>query len=290
MKSTHKYFPVNDAQRAWGLYATCAGRSETEPGDEFPSAVHPDEYFFTWEKGRVLHEWQLSLIEQGRGTVEFQDRRYVAKKGSLIILPPGCWHRYRPNKSTGWTTLWIGFGGDLADRMIGGAGLNPKGEVRDMSHARQFHHIMSKTVTDILEHRIDNLYSTVAHIPLLIASLIDNPSPDANILSRATLIHRAQAHIVDHATQIIDFQALAESLGIPYRTFRYQFAKATGPSPLQYQLEIRLARAKNLLRSSDMPVAEIARALGFKSTWYFAHFFRQRVRASPSAYRKRQKG
>ena len=289
MKSTHKYFPVNDAQRAWGLYATCAGRSETEPGDEFPSAVHPDEYFFTWEKGRVLHEWQLSLIEQGRGTVEFQDRRYVAKKGSLIILTPGCWHRYRPNKSTGWTTLWIGFGGDLADRMIGGAGFNPDGEVRDMSHARQFHHIMSKTVTDILEHGIDNLYSTVAQIPLLVASLIDDPSPDANIQSRAALIHRAQAHIVDHATKIIDFQALAESLGLPYRTFRYLFAKETGTSPLQYQLEIRLARARNLLRSTDMTIADIAKTLGFNSSWYFAHFFQQRAQMSAVAYRKKHR-
>lgn len=289
MKSTHKYFPVNEAQRAWGLYATCAGHSITEPDDKFPSPIHPDEYFFDWHKGRTLHEWQLILIEQGGGTVEFQNRRYSAKEDSLIVLPPECWHRYRPNRKTGWTTLWLGFGGDLAARLIGGAGFNPDGEVRDLTHARQFHHIMAKTVTDIFEHGIDNLYSTVAHIPLLIASLIDDPSHDANIQSRATLIHRAQAHIVDHATQIIDFKALAESLGLPYRTFRYLFAKETGTSPLQYQLDIRLARARNLLRSTDMTIADIAKALGFNSSWYFAHFFQQRAQMSAAAYRKKHR-
>ena len=63
-------------------------------------------------------------------------------------------------------------------------------------------------------------------------------------------------------------------------------AKESGLSPLQYQLERRLARAKNLLASSDMPVKDIAAALGFNSTWYFAHFFQKHMRSSPAAYRK----
>ena len=37
MITKHKYFPVNDVQRQWGLYATCVGHSQTNPGDNFPS-------------------------------------------------------------------------------------------------------------------------------------------------------------------------------------------------------------------------------------------------------------
>ena len=129
MKPAYRYFPVNDSQKAWGLYATCAGRGLTSPGDEFPSSTHPDEYFFSWDKGRILQEWQLFLVESGRGTVEFRHRKFSIQKDSLIILPPGCWHRYRPIKNIGWSTLWIGFGGDLADRLVGGAGFNADGDV-----------------------------------------------------------------------------------------------------------------------------------------------------------------
>ena len=115
------------------------------------------------------------------------------------------------------------------------------------------------------------------------------PSQDATEIPHAEIIHRAQRHIVEHAAKIIDFAELAESLGVPYRTLRYLFAKEAGTSPLQYQLDIRLSRAKNLLKSTDMPTSEIATTLGFKSTWYFAHFFRQRVQVSPMAYRKRHR-
>lgn len=67
------------------------------------------------------------------------------------------------------------------------------------------------------------------------------------------------------------------------------FAKETGTSLLQYQLETRLVRAKNLLRSTDMPIGEIASRLGFNSTWYFAHFFQKRVNMSAATYRKKHR-
>ena len=64
MNPSHKYFPVNDAQKAWGIYATCIGHSLTAPYAKFPSSIHPDEYFFTWDKGRILNEWQFILVEK----------------------------------------------------------------------------------------------------------------------------------------------------------------------------------------------------------------------------------
>ena len=83
----------------------------------------------------------------------------------------------------------------------------------------------------------------------------------------------------------IDVEVLAVSLGMTYRSFRYMFAKETGTSPLQYQLNVKLVRAKNLLKSSDMPIAEIAETLGFNSTWYFSHFFTRATGRSPRTYR-----
>ena len=290
MKSTYKYFPVNEAQKEWGLYATCAGHSVTKPHAEFPSPAHPDQYFFSWQVGRVLHEWQLILVEEGGGTVEFRQRHFRARSGSLIILAPECWHRYKPNPKTGWTTLWVGFGGDLASRLIGSAGFNPEGEVLNLKPGNAFHRMLQNVTTAILENGHANVYTAAARIPMLVASLIetsDSGDPDA---ARGELVHRAQMYIADHAAETVDFDALASSLGISYRSFRYLFAKETGDPPLKYQLGIRLARAKNLLASSKMPVSEIARTLGFNSTWYFSHFFRAQTGISAAAYRRRHAG
>lgn len=289
MKSTHRYFPVNDEQRSWGLYATCVGHSVTEPGDEFPSRIHPDEYYFTWDKGRVLHEWQLILLERGGGTVEFRRRRFTARKGSLIVLPPECWHRYRPDTDTGWTTLWIGFGGDLANRLVGGAGFNKGGEVRAIPDEHHFHRLLADMVSDILGNGQAGVYSAAARIPLLTAALMkDEPVGEDSRFRSSELIHRAQQHMLERCGEEIDFESLASSLGITYRSFRYLFAKETGTSPLQYYLSVKLSRARNLLKSSDIPIEEIAHTLGFKTNWYFAHFFTKATGISPRDYRRTQ--
>lgn len=285
MKYSYKYFPVSETQRKWGLYATCAGHSRSEPFAPFPSHAHPDEYFFTWEKGRVLNEWQIILLEGGSGTVEFRKRRFAVRQGSLIVLPPGCWHRYRPEKKTGWTTFWLGFGGDLVSRFAGGAGFNPDGEVRELGTTHRFRRLFADAVSGILDNRQSSLYSTAAQVPPLVAALADGESR-----TTSDAIQAAQTHIMEHSCEIVDFAALAESLGIPYRTFRYLFTKETGESPLQFQLSIRLARAKNLLASSDMPIAEIAETLGFNSTWYFSHFFAKATSVSPREYRRHPSG
>lgn len=286
MKSTHRYFPVNDEQRSWGLYATCVGHSVTKPGDEFPSRIHPDEYYFTWERGRILHEWQLIFIESGSGAVEFKRKKFRAQPGSVIVLQPECWHRYRPNPKTGWTTLWIGFGGDLAARLVGGAAFDPAGDMRRLPPRHRFHRLFANAVDDILRCGYDNVYSAAAQIPMLVAALIENtPREDARASSKE-LVHRAQIHIRENASKIVDFEALARSLGLSYRSFRYLFTKETTRSPLQFQLEVRLSRAKNLLTSSDMPISEIARILGFNSTWYFSHFFGKATGISPHEYRQ----
>jgi len=287
MQSQHKYFPVNDTQKAWGLYTTCVGHTTSAPGAEFPSRAHPDEYYFSWAVGRVLHEWQIIYIEQGKGTVEFKRRRFKVGEGSFIAIPPGCWHRYRPNKKTGWTTLWIGFGGDLAARLVGGAGFNTSGEVRDLYSTHRFHDLFLETVSDILEKGHDSVFAAAARIPMLIAALIEHPARGESRPPNIELVHKAQMHINEHAAETVDFEALANSLCVTYRSFRYLFTKATGMSPLQYQLNIRLARAMNLLKSSDMTIMEITKTLGFNSTWYFSHFFRRQTGLSAAAYRRR---
>ena len=289
MNAPFRYYPVLPAQRKWGLYVTCVGHNATPPGATFPSPEHPDEYYFTWKVGSTLHEWQIILIEKGRGVVEFKGERCKVETGSLIVLPPGCWHRYRPEPKTGWTTYWIGFGGELADRLIGAAGFSSDGDTRSFKNNVPIIQLFAATVTDLLANDNRSPFSAAASVPMLVAALLEAPKDDqkADDTSSSAIL-KAQIYITEHLSEIIDFEALAQMVGLTYRSFRYLFAKESGLSPLQYQLERRLARAKNLLASSDMPVKDIAETLGFNSTWYFAHFFQKHMNCSPVVYRKRK--
>lgn len=240
MKHLFRYFPVPNQLQEIGLYVTCAGHHTTRPGDEFPSRAHPDEYYFTWECGRTLGEWQIALIERGSGVIEFRNTRYRQKAGSLTLTPPNCWHRFRPNAKTGWTTYWVGFKGDVANRFAKAAGFNLNGEVRDISNNASLQQIFASTIADILTDADQRPLTAAANILKLITTIAEDTSP--NPPKRQRLILTAQSYITDHQNETIDFNALAQSLNLPYRTFRFQFRKEIGCSPCKYFYLIHKSR------------------------------------------------
>lgn len=59
--------------------------------------------------------------------------------------------------------------------------------------------------------------------------------------------------------------------------FSRVFKQVTGASPVQFILNIRIDRAKELLDFTDMPVSEIAEVCGFCDQNYFARTFKKIV-------------
>jgi AraC-like DNA-binding protein len=78
--------------------------------------------------------------------------------------------------------------------------------------------------------------------------------------------------------------------GVTLTHFRRLFKELTGLSPTQYVIQCRLARATNLLISTDMLVAEIADECGFFNQFYFSKLFKKYYFVSPQEYRRQYSG
>jgi len=98
-----KYLTVSDDDQQWGLYLKVAGSANISAGYQYPSHEHPSEYFFYWDDGRILNEFQINFISEGTGILENSFGTFPLKQGSIFITFPGIWHRYKPNIKTGWT-------------------------------------------------------------------------------------------------------------------------------------------------------------------------------------------
>jgi len=102
---------------------------------------------------------------------------------------------------------------------------------------------------------------------------------------------RALAPVLDwararlHAPIPID--ALAERAAMSPRTFLRRFEAAVGTSPLAWLQRERMARARELLETGAMPVAQVAGACGYGSPETVRAAFRRNVGVPPGAYRAR---
>jgi AraC-like DNA-binding protein len=284
--STFRYLPTDARDWVWGLHIRDAGYIHVPPGVPYPVGAHPAGYMFEWERGRILAEYQVLYITRGNGFFESTHaglQRLHA--GSLIILFPGEWHRYRPDPKTGWDETWIGFDGDFAKRLMDNLFQDKKPIFNlgiNEALLQGFHAVWDVAHT-----------SPVGSSPLLSAKTID-------ILARIHLLeseqdpqeqrirkklHEACAYLLAHSSDAVNLPALAREVGISYTHFRRIFLQHTGLSPRQYHIQIRINRAKDLLASSDLSVSEIAERLGFSSVFYFSRLFHQKTGQSPLAYR-----
>ncbi|PWJ50506.1 helix-turn-helix domain-containing protein [Faecalicatena contorta] len=68
--------------------------------------------------------------------------------------------------------------------------------------------------------------------------------------------------------------------------FNRMFKEHTGRTPHQYLIDIRLEKAKELLRTKDFSIEDTARLCGFINAGHFAVTFKRSTQLSPSEYRK----
>ena len=108
-------------------------------------------------------------------------------------------------------------------------------------------------------------------------------SPDSRALLR---IGEAISHLETNYPAGIDLDRLARIAHMSKRNFIRSFQAAMGTSPIAHLVQLRVNRGASLLRSTDQSVTEIAFAVGFTDSNYFARQFNKLIGVSPSQYRK----
>jgi AraC family transcriptional regulator len=84
----------------------------------------------------------------------------------------------------------------------------------------------------------------------------------------------------------LTLEQLADAVNLSVAHFSQMFRKSTGQSPHQFVLHSRVERAKDMLRTADTRVLDVAAACGFKTQQHFARVFRQMCGVSPTEYRQ----
>lgn len=82
---------------------------------------------------------------------------------------------------------------------------------------------------------------------------------------------------------------LSEKYHISEAYFSSLFAKTAGISLMNYIMEVRVEKAKDLLLQTEQKINDIAASVGYEDTRYFAKVFKKIAGESPSEYRIRQR-
>lgn len=286
MNDFFKYLAPNSEEKNWGIYLTVAGCAKIAPGAIYPPGKHPSGYHFRWENGRVLNEYQLVYITEGEGIYETRREKMVVRPGTVMLLHPGEWHRYKPKPTKGWSEMYIGIGGEVIQRLMSHPMLTkfPAICCGLKENVQQSYHRIFRLVQD--EKPGFQLLASGEVVKLISMMLIHLKYQESDEKPAAEFIENSKFLIQQNFDQKIDFQDIAKSMNIGYSNFRKLFKKYTGISPSHYHLNLRLIKAKELLIHSDKTMKEIAWETGFSSESYFSRIFKDKMGQSPSTLRK----
>jgi AraC-like DNA-binding protein len=288
VKDYFVYLPRQTGSSIWGCVATAVGFTNIPPNKPYPPGQHPLDHHFDWSKGRVLRSYQIIFISGGFGVFECatHPKDQPVGPGTIMVLFPGVWHRYRPLAKTGWVEHWIECQGSAFDEATKSGLIHPK---RSLLKAR-----VTSDVADCFERchslaRIDamanqDLLSTLGlHLLALLGHLRRSERGFTKAID--DVVQRAHMLIALRCQEPLDLPTLAAELGVGYSNLRHSFAARVGISPQQHYLNTRTQKAQDLLVSTSKTIKEIAEMLGFESASHFSKQFKKRTGISPQEWR-----
>jgi AraC family transcriptional regulator len=152
---------------------------------------------------------------------------------------------------------------------------------------------------------LDDGYVTATAGALAQALRVDAPALYADTLAQSLvthLVHRSVraarpvaavpldiAQVIDymhaHLGEELDLDRLAAVATMSKFHFLRSFGAATGLTPHRYLTMLRVRRAADLMRTSDLSVRQVASACGYRSTSRFATAFRREHGVTPGRFR-----
>lgn len=225
------------------------------------------------------------VCTEGRGWCEIDGVRHEVAAGRVVILPPGVPHAYGADDDQPWTLWWAHLAGRDLPELLEAAGPSVVREARDVF-------AVAALVQDALRRlerdtTAGSLLAAAGAAWHLLAELAADRTAEHG---RGDALEQAAAYLREHLAEHIEVAELAAMARLSPSHFAALFRRHYGAPVLQYQTQVRMARARTLLDTTDQPIPRIAASVGYPDSFYFSRQFRRVHGVPPTRYRALGKG
>lgn len=275
--------------------------SLSEYGIEFFLQKHSEQGYTA--RAHIHPAIEILYIRNGEYLVSIDNEEISAGDGDLLFFRANTIHSVRliDECSGSYYVLKINpsllfhvFPGKEQMRMTSPFLLKSRDERSHFSNAeisQEFKEIFSK-MTDALDRSDTAFFVTeraLASLLLLemLSSMLPSTESNAEITEKnVSLIHECVDHINKNYASDITAEDCAEMLHISYSYFARLFRAVMGKTFKEYLVSVRLAKARSILLSTDIPITDVATACGYTNLSYFIAEYKKEFGKTPKQARK----
>ena len=157
-----------------------------------------------------------------------------------------------------------------------------------LSSVRLNHHKVGYEAAQVLDQLLKGTKPSSERLLVQPINLVTRRSSNTNAISDPTValgIHLIHENLSDSR---LDNDDLARGVGISRSLFQRRFRKETGETIRNYLIQVRIKKAQNLLKNSDLTLSEISGLVGFGRHSYLSYIFKKHLGITPGSLRAEQ--
>jgi AraC-like DNA-binding protein len=246
--------------------------------------------YLTFSFAPHFHEgFAIGVVERGADVFDYRGARQVAAAGDIIIFNPAEVHDGHAADETGWTFRMMYIDPEhlrkVREEITGKSSDIPffsNSVVSDAETARLLVRLHRALETSVSALERESLFL------LAMTQLVTRHADSATTKYKTGNEHAAVARLLEYlhanACQNVKLDELARiAILSPFHLLRV-FREETGITPHAYQIQLRVEKAKRLLRDR-FTIAEAAQAAGFFDQAHFSKQFKRYVGITPGKFR-----
>jgi AraC-like DNA-binding protein len=225
--------------------------------------------------------FEIVYYKSGYGNTTLHRSPYSYEPYSFVVIHPNCPHDEMRKSDT--EVLYFGFTYDQ-DPLVLQTGMYQDNEGRD--------------VLNLIEQMAGEINARKKHFGLKVDLLLQQIMIEIQRLSGASSVQDARIaketerqiqfakqYIDQYYTQKISLTQLADISGYSYDHFRHTFKSWTGLTPMNYILQLRIEKAREMILSGEANLTQTALDCGFSSLAQFSNAFKKAAGTSPSGFK-----
>lgn len=258
------------------LYLSYCGKENCAPGHTYGPAVR--------------EEYLLHYILEGEGTFSAGGKSWNLTKNDAFLIFPDETTIYSSDVQNPWSYIWVAFDGLKAFASLEQAGFSKTERVGHFTREKDLLRCVD-TILDSHQPTYSNDMIRQSQLIIFLACMIQEYQEHTDKPEAAE--HYPQKVYVDYAVQYIEqnyhreitVNDICHHVGITRGYLTKIFQQTFHTSPYEYLLQVRMNQAVFLLKSTSLPVSQIAGMVGYRDAPVFSKLFKQRTGLSPKAYR-----
>lgn len=237
-----------------------------------------------------LNSYLVIFTLSGRGYLKYKGKSYTLMPNQAFFIDCMEYQYYETDKDNPWEFLWVHFNGATCRGYYKQFEKNNSPVITLDKNS-----VLPSIIYQLIEVHKQKDMRTEALSSKLLVNLLTELLLSANAQDQLSFYVPDYIRIVmkdmeRRFNEKITLDEMARKYAVSKFHLAKEFKEYTGFTPNEYVINCRITYAKELLRYSDIPVADIAEKVGINNVSHFINLFKEREEMTPLSFRKNWRG